>query len=304
MSWRLWICALVVAGLVAGCGVVRPRPVETSEPAPTATIENAVTPENVEDRVRAVLARTGGDELVELMITPRTVSVGVVRNDRVYDFGENNSSPNPKHYEGGAQPFTLSEVDLPHMMQATSAFDESCAEPSWKLEALAYDLRTVSMICEAGAFYRFWADDYTLPTISMANQQSALAVAARLPEQAPDQAYSITASSNSQNGDSLAVDYADPDWGLVEVRISNDERHPVRVSVLRASSWQPFEVSAVPVDKIVACGERIMADAGINWWFVNARYSPLHGQVALKWDTGGAWESTGPFTDIDCNVLD
>lgn len=288
---------LAAALLLAGCALPGREP---TEPTPTSTTAAELDPA---DRIRAVLARTGGDEMVGVHVSEHSVEVSAVSNGRIYTYGENDRNPSSRDYDGAARPFTLDDIDLAQIMTTTLETEASCAEPRWSIESVAYDMRLVDFTCGSGARYQLWPDG-TLAAISTGSQQSAQDAFARLPAQAPDEVYQLVVSSQSQNGDLLEVVYADDQVGSVSVRLRSDEFTPVDATGGPARHLVSFALSEFSIDQVVACGQQQMARAENPWWFVDIRYSTLHDQVVMKWDTEGGWTSVGPLTTLACEPLE
>lgn len=302
MTIRHWVGAVLAAALLAGCTFAPPyrEPEATASPS---IHESTPTPENVEERVRAVLARTGGDTFTEIRINTYSVDVVAIRNDRLYRYSEDDRDPTSLMGFEAQGELTLDDVDLAAIMTETVEVDASCTEPNWTIASIAYDLWTTMLTCDSGGRYRFWPDNHLVETFSMVSPQAGLATASRLPSAAPAEVYEMVASSNGQNGELLEVTYADPKIGSVELRLSDDPDRPITSWALLPRALHTFPLSAAPVDKIVECGEQQLPDAADGSWFVNIRYSPRHGQVVMKWDLVGGWDSVGPLTDMDCQTL-
>ena len=311
MRLRVGLTAALAVSLLTGCGLLPflpgghpgPTQIETTTTTPLPPIDSPPTPETIEDRVRAVLARTGGDELVGVTISDYGVEVKAISNNRIYTYGENDRDPHGRNYDGAALPFTLEDVDLPAIMTRTSEVEANCTEPRWELQAVAYDLRYTDFSCASGARYQFW-DDGSLIKISTATVRDAQDAFDRLPAAAPEQVYELVLSHNASTGDALDVWYADDEVGSVDARLGSDETNPVTGLGLGPGPFVPFALSDVSAEQVVSCGQQQMADAQMNWWFVNIRYSVIHDQVVMKWDTTGGWTSVGPLTTLDCQTVE
>lgn len=300
---RVLTAALTLGLGLTSCalGPLTPNQLPPS-PSASAVDESIPTPSNVEDRVRAVLARTGGDEMVEVKVNTYGVEVDIDRDGRRYTYREDDSDPRGAAAEGAAQPFTLAEVDLPQIMTSTLEIDSSCAEPRWQVTAAAYGLWTTRLDCTSGAVYFFWPDG-SLIDVSTSTEAAALDLVQRFGTDSPAQVYELVVSNRTQTGDQVSITYADPQLGAVEVSARSDEHRPLSVQRLAARAYPTFPLAEVQIDQVVACGHQQMDAAQNSWWFVNIRYSTIHNQVVMKWDTAGGWTSVGPLTDVNCRAL-
>ena len=111
MTIRHWVGAVLAAALLAGCTFAPPyrEPESTASPS---IHESTPTPENVEERVRAVLARTGGDTFTEIRINTYSVDVVAIRNDRLYRYSEDDRDPTSLMGFEAQGELMLDDVDL------------------------------------------------------------------------------------------------------------------------------------------------------------------------------------------------
>ena len=240
------LITVTVAALLAGCSPAAPSPVDEMSAPPSPTSEVTAidayvrSPEDATRRVAELLPRVGDSDVVGVDLG-YGIRLLTSQHDRMYLYGEDDRNPSSSSDSLYGNPIDPTGIDFEALMSAPG-LRTGCAEPIWDVKSYAYDMALATFGC-LGEPRHLLTLNGEVVELSTATPELARSMAAHLPDDAPEMAYKMVASSNSQVGDKISVTYADDDGRSTTVDIG-DGRVPVSVSRGTPLS-QAFPVSEV-----------------------------------------------------------